>query len=74
MSGHVAYAGRISDHLYQDCPALQRWKDSPYGDNQFGMPDLGAKLVGLVDPNGTDICGLCFIVWENKGDRKGVKV
>jgi len=59
MSGHVAYAGRISDHLYQDCPALLRWKDSPYG-----SPGLGKRLVDLVDPEGTDICKLCLNVWK----------
>ncbi len=59
MSGHVAYAGRISDHLYQDCPALQRWKDSPYG-----SPGLGRLLLGTVDPEGTDICLICFNVWK----------
>jgi len=64
VSGHVAYAGRISDHLYPNCPALLRWKDSPYGDKQFGMPDLGVRLAGLVDPAGTDICSLCFNVWK----------
>ncbi len=63
MTGHVAYAGRISDHLYQDCPALQRWKES-----QYSSPGLGRLLQGLVDPEGTDICKLCYNVWKADED------
>ena len=66
MISHVAYAGRISDHLYPDCPALMRWKGSPYGDKQHGLPDLGRRLAGLVDPEGTDICAICFNVWADE--------
>ena len=64
MTGHVAYAGRISDHLYQDCPAIQRWKDSPYGSRY-----LGRRLQGTVDPEGTDICLICFNIWKVKHGR-----
>ena len=61
MSGMVAYSGRISDHLYRDCPALARWKDSPYG-----SPRLGKRLNGLVDPDGTDICVLCWNTFDQR--------
>lgn len=63
MNEHAAYEGRISDHLYQDCPAIQRWKDSPYGSST-----LGRRLNGLVDPEGTDICRICYLVWKESQD------
>ncbi len=49
---HEAYLGVTVDHLYPDCPALRL---------------LGARrTVGMVDPEGTDICGLCLRRWKAK--------
>lgn len=61
MNGHLAYSGVTCDHLYPDCPAIDRWKTSPYGSQ-----GVGRLLKGLVDPEGTDICGLCLIVWRRE--------
>ena len=60
MSGHLAWSGVTCDHLYPDCPAIARWRDSPF--NQHGV---GRVLQGLVDPAGTDICGLCSQRWKD---------
>ena len=59
MSGHLAWSGVTCNHLYLDCPSIARWRYSP-----FYQHGVGRVLQGLVDPEGTDICGLCFKRWE----------
>lgn len=49
--GHMAFLGVTVDHLYRDCPAC---------------PKPPRRAVGLVNPEGTDICGLCRQRWERK--------
>ena len=44
------WLGEYVDHLYEQCPARRR--------------QGGARGQGMVDPEGTDICGWCYRVWK----------
>lgn len=50
-TGHESFRGVTVDHLYAGCPAC---------------PKPAIRQQGWVDPNGTDICGLCLKRWRNK--------
>ncbi len=61
MSEQVTcYLGVIVDHLYENCPGLQRSRNR--GD-KWGLDWVGMPARDLVDPLGTDICGWCRRVW-----------
>jgi hypothetical protein len=61
---HSAFMGPLSDHLYPDCPPLQR-SEATTGVRYPGMR-IGEQCLGTVDPLGTDICGLCVHRWKRK--------
>jgi hypothetical protein len=52
------YLGVTVDHLYQNCPNLQR---AVKAGTPAKYPDLhiGEHGRGWVDPKGFDLCGLC---------------
>jgi len=60
MTGRVAFRGVGVDHLYPDCPSLQRSRNS----RSWFAPIVGQRLQGLVDPEGSDVCGLCQMRWK----------
>ncbi len=62
MTGHEAFVGVTVDHLYRDCPALTRAIDA----YRYGRPVVGDRCVDRVDPEGTDVCGLCHRRWKTK--------
>lgn len=57
MAEVAAFGGTTVDHLYANCPNLQRAK--PDRSLIHGETWVGQRLKGTVDPLGTDICGLC---------------
>ena len=64
MRDHEAFRGVGPDHLYPDCPPLVR---SVLAGTD---PLTGGRLVGMVDPLGTDICGMCLYRWKRKNRVK----
>lgn len=65
MSPEVAYRGVTVDHLYPDCPALVR----PVRLRDEGRSEyvgVGEPCVGMVDPEGTDLCFACQTRWRAK--------
>jgi len=65
LTGHEAYGGVTCDHLYRDCPSLQRSLRSGKAQRD-GAAWLGMLLAGTVDPLGTDVCGMCRHRWQRK--------
>ncbi len=47
---HESFRGVTVDHLYPNCPAC---------------PQPPIRQIGLVDAEGSDVCGLCLIRWRN---------
>ena len=58
MSAHEAWMGLTVDHLYPDCPSRTR------GEMRLRAWGWWQKCSDLVDPLGTDICGLCLHRWK----------
>lgn len=54
--------GLSADHLYDTCPARQR--SLPELTRCYG--DAAGRLVGSVNPLGTDACGTCVRVWRSR--------
>lgn len=63
MTEHEAFGGVTVDHLYPDCPALLAATRRLPPDRDTW---IGNRLFGTVDPEGSDICGLCRRRWETK--------
>ena len=59
----VWWKGLSSDHLYEECPALQR---SERELKRHGLYGVG---VGRLDPEGGDVCGWCVRVWRARSTR-----
>lgn len=66
---HEAYLGVRVDHLYQDCPLLRRSVAAHKDGCCWCRDSIGQKLVGTVDPEGTDICGWCYRKWLGRTDE-----
>ncbi len=64
MSVHEAFLGVTVDHLYHNCPALQRSINA--GTTWQGQWKMGDKARGTVDPMGSDVCGWCRSVYIAK--------
>jgi len=62
MTGVAGYAGLNVDHLYKNCPSIAAIKH-PICRGPLRPGDL---VKGLVDPYGSDICGLCVRRWTSK--------
>jgi hypothetical protein len=65
----------LVDHLYPNCPALRRQCRGQEPQRLSGILALVVDGVeqeewrnpdGLVDPEGTDICGWCRRVWRTR--------
>jgi hypothetical protein len=68
---HECFLGVYVDHLYQNCPNLTRART--FGQPRCGctyhdddVAKVGDKALGMVDPEGTDICGRCVRRWRRK--------
>jgi hypothetical protein len=65
MVEHEAFRGVTCDHLYQNCPGLNR-SLSLAGERFL----VGVRLISTVDPLGTDICGWCVRKWMGRSDGR----
>ncbi len=66
MSNHVAFVGVTVDHLYSDCPTLARTQKHSAHVEHGGLwvRRVGDRCVDLIDPEGSDVCGLCYRRWK----------
>jgi len=69
MSSHEAFIGVNCDHLYANCPSLtqaKRWLIVRDEEGNSSAHKVAVKCLDQVDPEGSDICGLCRRRWETK--------
>lgn len=70
---HEAFLGIYVDHLYDNCPTVAKQR----GRTRCGCSHphdeaarVGDKALGTVDPEGSDICVLCYRRWKRTQETK----
>ncbi|HEY7822148.1 MAG TPA: hypothetical protein VIG24_04920 [Acidimicrobiia bacterium] len=69
MPEHPCYLGIYVDHLYADCPSVVKQRGrTRCGCNYHpeNVARVGDRSLGTVDPEGSDICSLCYRRWKRK--------
>jgi hypothetical protein len=65
VSAAPAWMGINVDHLIEACPHRERSRA------ELERHGMWRQCVGLVDPDGTDLCGWCVRVWKARNRKVG---